>query len=75
MAAIGGVIRASAIAAMFEGDKHCVNGALTDDCARIPEMLEGVGVMKHERRSVEWNSVVTWLVTSDHKKEIKTFLN
>ena len=52
MAALGVVIRASAISAMFEGDKHRGNRAVTDDCARISEMLEGV-VMKHEGRSVE----------------------
>ena len=48
MAAIGGVIRGSAISAMFEG-KHRGNSALTDDCARIPDVLEDV-FMKQERR-------------------------
>jgi len=49
MAAIGGVIRGSAISAMFEGDKHGGNSAWTDDCARIPDVLKDV-FMKHERR-------------------------
>ena len=49
MAAIGGVIRASAISAMFEGDKHCENNALTDDCVCIPDVLKDV-CMKQERR-------------------------
>jgi len=44
MAAIGGVIRGSAISAMFV-DKYRGNGVLTDDCARIPDVF-----MKHERR-------------------------
>jgi len=48
MAAIGGVIRGSAISAMFEG-KHRGNRAWTDDCARIPDVLKDV-FMKHERR-------------------------
>ena len=46
MAAIGGVIRGSAISAMFEGDKHRENSALTDDCARVPDVLKDV-FMKH----------------------------
>jgi len=33
----------------FQGDKHRGNGALTDDCARIPDVLKDV-FMKHERR-------------------------
>jgi hypothetical protein len=49
MTAIGGVIRGSAISAMFDGHKHRGNGALTDDCARIPDVLKDV-LMKHKRR-------------------------
>jgi len=49
MAAIGGVIRVNAISAMFEGDKHRENSALTDDCALIPNVMKAV-CMKHERR-------------------------
>ena len=37
MAAIGAVIRASAISAMFAGNKHRGNWAVFGDCARIPE--------------------------------------
>jgi len=43
---------------MFEGDEHCGNGALTDDCARLPDVLKDV-FMKHERRfGMELNSNV-----------------
>ena len=54
MAAIGGVIRVSAVFAMFEGDKHRENSALTDDYARISDVLKEVR-MKHERRV--WNGM------------------
>ena len=53
MAAIGGVIRGSAISAMFEGDKHRGSSALTDNCARIQDVPKDV-VIEHGR-SVEWN--------------------
>ena len=54
MEAICGVIRISAISAMFEGDKHRENSALTDDCARIPDVLKDV----YETRKEEvWNGM------------------
>ena len=48
-AARGGASRVSAISVMFEGVKHRESSALTDDCARIPDVLKGLRV-KHERR-------------------------
>jgi len=51
-AAIGRVRRVSHISVMFEGYKHSKSSALTDDCARIPDVLKD-SRMKHERRKCE----------------------
>ena len=49
MAGNGVIIRGCAISAMFEGAKHRGNCALTDDCARIPDVQKDL-FMKKERR-------------------------
>ena len=49
MAGIRRVIHGSAISAMFDGDKHRVNNALTADCARVPDVLKDE-FTKHETR-------------------------
>jgi hypothetical protein len=50
MAAIGGASREGATSVMFEGEKHRESSALTEDCARIPDVLNDLR-MKHKR----WN--------------------
>jgi len=55
MAATWGVIRGSAISAMFVGDKHRGNGAWTYDVTCIPYVLKDV-FMKHEKKEV-WNGI------------------
>ena len=67
MASIGEASRVSAISVMFEGEKHRESSALTNGCARVPDVLKYLRV-KHERGSVECNAVVTQLVTSGYKK-------
>jgi len=58
---------------MFEGDKHLGNCALTDDCARIPDVLKDV-IMKHERRKYGMELSSNTISDVGLKKLLKTCL-